>query len=142
MSSEPRYFSAVSINRLYVSVQNTALPINGITNSRFRHEHSHRYIFLLTLISANLSVLFVAAVTLVIASLNIVYPFLSRLRSPISRCAKILMSVSAQCQEPPFKFGPSFCCDAARIVIPMTTSVHSPLTRRPTNSTPTYSAVR
>lgn len=58
------------------------------------------------------------------------------------RCAKILMSVSAQYQEPPFKFGPSFCCDSARIVTPMTTSVHSPLTRRPTNSTPTYSAVR
>lgn len=40
------------MNRLNVSVQTTALPVVGVTDRRFRHERSHSYIFLLTLISA------------------------------------------------------------------------------------------
>lgn len=38
------------MNPLYVSVQ--TVPVNGVTDRRFRHERSHSYIFLLTLISA------------------------------------------------------------------------------------------
>jgi len=56
--TDPRYFSAVSMNQLYISVQTTALPVNGVTDRRFRRERSHSYIFLLTISATSLYCLF------------------------------------------------------------------------------------
>lgn len=143
LPSEPRYFSAVSMNRLYVNVQTTALPVNGVADRRFRHERSHSYILFCWC-------WFPLALCTVCRSCNtrhripeyLLPLFFADCHRPFRDMLKAWCPFRHNVKNPPFTFGPPFYRDASRIVIPMTTSVHSSFTRRLTNSTPTYSAVR